>query len=164
MKKILLVLATLVHLLPHPFGVTPIGALALYAGACGDRRRSWLIPLLPVALGAAIVGLFDPIVMIFVFAGFALSTQAGRWLLARDRSLSRYAAAIVAGASIFFLLSNFSVWLAGFYPPTAAGLAECLANGLPFLFRALAADAAYCCLLFGAHELIERSAEAPAVA
>jgi hypothetical protein len=40
MNRLILVLASTAHLVPHPFGVSAIGATALYAGAYGDKRIS----------------------------------------------------------------------------------------------------------------------------
>lgn len=75
-NKWLVGLATVVHLLPHPFGVSPVGAVALYAGAYGGKWSSWLVPLVPLTIAALLTGFYDPVVMAFVFAGFALSTLA----------------------------------------------------------------------------------------
>ena len=155
MNKWVLVLATAIHLLPHPFGVSTVGATALYAGAHGDKRSSWLVPMLPLTLGLLVSGLYQPVVMLFVFGGFSLSTLAGRWLLSRQRALKRFGGAVVCGATIFFVVSNFSVWLAGYYPPTLAGLVDCYLAGLPFYGLSILADAAYCFVLFGAHKVLE---------
>ena len=155
MNRFVLVIATLAHLVPHPFGVSSVGATALYAGAFGNRRYSWAVPLIPLFIGAAVFGFYDPIVMAFVFTGFALSTFAGRWLLSRQRSHIRYGAAVGVGACIFFLVSNFAIWFVGMYPPTVSGLMQCYINGLPYLGQAMIADAAYCFVLFGLHAQIE---------
>jgi len=156
MNKLVVALAIAAHLLPRSYGVSPVGALALYAGATGTRSAAWLVPVLPVVLGAMLTGTFDPVVMLFVCAGFALSTIAGSAFLSGERSRARYAAAISSGAVIFYLVSNFSMWLAGYYPMTATGLATCYLNGLPWLLQAALADAVFCFLLFGLHTLIER--------
>ena len=164
MNKLLIVLATVIHLAPHPFGVSSIGATALYAGAYGSRRFSWAVPLIPLFIGSLVVGFYDVTVMAFVFGGFALSTFAGRWFLASERNFTRYGAAVAVGASIFFIVSNFAVWLVGMYPPTLAGLMQCYVNGLPYLGQAALADAAYCFVLFGLHGSIERRQLASALA
>jgi hypothetical protein len=156
MKIIVIALATLAHLVPHPFSVSSVGATALYAGACGRASIAWAVPLLPLLIGNAIFGFYDLTILAFVYAGFALSTLAGRWLLNEERSYPRYAAAVTIGATIFYLVSNFAVWLVGMYPPTLAGLAECYLNGLPYLGQAAIADGAFCFVLFGLHALIER--------
>ena len=164
MNKYLIALASVIHLLPHPFGVSTVGATALYAGAYGSKRSSWAIPCIPLGLGLLITGLYHPLVMLFVFGGFALATVAGRWFLARQRNLRRFAVAVVTGAGIFFLVSNFAVWLAGYYPPTAAGLVQCYVAGLAMFAKAILADAVYCGALFGLHSAIERHQRQPAVA
>lgn len=156
MHKLLIVLATVIHLAPHPFGVSSVGATALYAGAFGPKRFSWAVPLLPLFIASLVSGFYDVTVMAFVFGGFALSTLAGRWFLARERTFTRYGSAIAVGASIFFIVSNFAVWLVGMYPPTFAGLVQCYVQGLAYLGQAALADAAYCFVLFGLHVLIER--------
>ena len=164
MRISIIAIATVIHLLPHPFGVSPVGAVALYAGAHGRGRTAWIVPLVPLALGALLFGAYDPTVMAFVFGGYALATLAGRRFLQRERSDRRYLAAVATGAVIFYLVSNFSIWLVGYYPPTVAGLVECYLMGLPYLGQAMLADAACCFLLFGAHEVLERrhSATVPA--
>lgn len=155
MKKFLIGLATILHLIPHPFGVSTIGATALYAGAYGNKRTAWLIPMIPLSIGVAISGWYDPVVMAFVFGGFSLSTIAGRWFLSKMRNYKRFGLAVLVGAGIFYLVSNFAMWWVGFYPRTAVGLVQCYINGLPFFGQAMLADAAYCFGLFGLHAMIE---------
>lgn len=164
MQKLVVILGTVIHLLPHPFGVSPIGALALYSGAFAPKRSAWLIPLLPLTLAGVIGGFYDLSVLLFVFAGFAASTFAGRWFLRSKRSRTRFTAAIASGAGLFFLFSNFGMWFAGYFPPTAAGLLECYVRGLPYLGQAMLADAAYCFVLFGVHRLLARRALKPRAA
>ena len=164
MNGLLIALVTVLHLIPHPFGVSPVGATALYAGAYASPRFAWAVPLLPLSLAALVFGFYDPVVMLFVFGGFALSTLVGRWLLGRRRSLPRYGTAVAIGATVFFLVSNFSVWLVGMYPSTVAGLVECYVNGLPYLLTAMLADGVYSFMIFGTHKLIEKQARQRAYA
>jgi len=153
MNRTIVALAWVIHWLPHPFGVSTIGATALYAGAYGNRRTAWLIPLAPLAVGALLTAVYPTVVMLCVFAGFALATAIGRRCLARRRSTGRFTLAVVAGAGIFYLLSNLGVWLAGYYPATPEGLLSCYLAGLPFLGLSLLADSLYTALLFGLHAL-----------
>jgi hypothetical protein len=164
MKKLLIGLVTVLHMIPHPFGVSPVGAAALYAGAYGSDKSSWAIPLLPLFVAALVFGFYEPVVMVFVFAGFSLSTLAGRCLLRSDRNLSRFGGAVVAGATIFFLVSNLGNWFAFMQPLTLEGLILCYVNGLPFFGQAILADAAYCFVIFGLHNVIERHEPAAALA
>ena len=151
MRTLIVALATAIHLLPHPFGVSPVGALALYGGAHGNRRVSWLVPTLPLLVAAIVFGFYVLTVMAFVFAGFMLSALVGKALLKDQRGGARYPVAVVCAAIVFFLVSNFSIWLVGMYPPTAAGLLSCYLNGLPYLGIAIIADSIYCAVFFGLH-------------
>ena len=163
MKKYLVALVACLHILPHPFGVSPIGAMALYSGAFARPQIMWLVPLVPLFLADLLGGFYDPVVMLFVYLGFALSTLSGRVLLSRRQSLPRHGLAIVAGAVIFYLLSNFSIWLVGMYPQTSAGLVLCYVNGLPYLGAAIVANSIYSVVLFGLHEVIDRRQAMPAL-
>ena len=156
MNRYLLILVTALHLVPHPFGVSPIGATALYASSYSTPRIFWLVPLIPLFIGDLFGGFYVPIVMLFVYAGFAASALIGRMLLAKQRNPRRLGTAVIVAAVVFYFVSNFSMLLAGYYPPTVAGLIACYVNGLPYLGTAMVADAVYCVLLFGGHALIER--------
>ena len=65
----------------------------------------------------------------------------------------------VAGASIgasvlFFLVTNFAVWLTSpFYTPDFQGLMACYTAGLPFLKNGLAGDLFYTTVFFGSFYL-----------
>lgn len=156
MKRIILVLASVMHLLPHPFGVSSIGALAIYGGAHADRKFSWLIPALPLLAGHLLFGFYDVTVMLFVYVGFGTSALLASFLLGQKRSGPRLAVAVATGAFAFFLISNYSIWLVGMYPPTMAGLIACYLNGLPYLATALLADGLYSLIFFGLHRNIDR--------
>jgi hypothetical protein len=53
---------------------------------------------------------------------------------------------------LFFLLSNFGVWLGGWYPMTGSGLVACFVNAIPFYGYTVAGDLAFTVALFGAWE------------
>jgi len=97
----------------HPHNFFMIGALGLWGGA---RLRPWLGLLLPVGVWLITdviewrrTGLpaFNP----FVGAAF-LSYGLLGLLLRRTKSPARIAFVCVLGSVLFFLLTNFSVWLA----------------------------------------------------
>ena len=163
MNRWIVILAWTIHCLPHPFGVSTIGATALYAGAYGTRSTAWLIPLAPIALAALFTMEYPTVVMLCVFVGFALATVIGRYCLATRRSPARFGAAVLGAAVTFYLVSNFGVWLAGYYPLTPEGLSACYLAGLPFLGLSIVADGVYTALLFGLHALAgERASRAAA--
>ena len=148
--------AAALRLAPHPMNFAPIGALALFGGAYFSKKREALaIPLLSLILGDVFAGFHQLIP--FVYASFLVSVTIGFWLR-RKRSAPRIAAATLAGAIQFFLVTNFALWASsiGSFPKTAGGLAACYVAGLPLFWNTLAGDAFYATLLFGAMALAER--------
>lgn len=145
----LVVFAVLMRLVPHPWNLTPVGAVALFAGACFERK-SWslLVPLAAVFIGDLFIGLH--VLMPVVYATLALTVVIG--MLLREHRSKPLAVAVGAWASatLFFITTNFAVWaMLGTYPPTVAGLLQCYAAGLPYYGPQLAGDLLYSALLFG---------------
>ena len=155
LTAVMIILAAVVRILPHPWNFTPIGAMALFSGAMfRDRRVAFLFPLVALFAGDLFVGLHR--LMPVVYASFLLSVFIGTWL-ANRRSIVRIGGAVFLGALQFFLVTNFAVWqLFGTYPHTPTGLAVCYIAGLPFFGNTLAGDALYATLFFGTFALAER--------
>ena len=152
---VLIALAVTARLLPQPENVTALGAVGLFAGALLPLRSAWLVPVASLLLSDAILGFYSLPVMLMVYLGFAVGACIGHALLSAKRSVPRLAGAVLASASVFFVLSNFAVWLV-YYPPTLAGLVQCYVNAIPFFGRSLLGDALYSCLLFGGYAVLMR--------
>ena len=154
LAAVMIVLAAVLRIVPHPWNFTPIGAMALFSGAMfRDRRAAFLFPLVALFAGDLFIGLHRLIPV--VYASFLLSVLIGTGL-ANRRGLLRIGSAVFLGALQFFLVTNFAVWqLFGTYPHTPSGLAACYIAGLPFFGNALAGDALYATLFFGAFALSE---------
>ncbi len=159
----LLVLVVLARLLPHPWNVTPIGAIALFAGARLDPRWSWLVALVPMAIGDLLIGGYNGVAMVFVYLGIAGTALIGHLWLGKRANLQRGVGGVVSGSLWFFLASNFGVWAAGYYPPTLAGLVECYVKGLPFLTNTMVGDGLYAMVIFGVFSLVARRHSNPLV-
>ena len=153
----IIVIAAVLRIAPHPWNFTPVGAMALFAGAIlKDRRLAFALPLLALFAGDLWVGFYNIGVMLLVYTSFLLSVLIGLRLQKR-RTLLRIGGATLLGSVQFFLITNFAAWwLLGSYPKTASGLAACYLAGLPFLGNTLAGDALYAALFFGAFALAER--------
>ena len=168
---VLLILAVFVRLIPHPWGFTPIGAMALFGGA-RFRRKPWIA--FGVPLGALLAGdtLLELLTgygfhsgMPVVYGSFAVTVVIGLLIGARGASAPLVAAGAASSAILFYLSTNFWMWtVSAMYPPTMAGLAACYVAGLPFLGNHLAGDLLYSAALFGAAGWLERRRTARAVA
>src|ERR1700688_4056264 len=147
--------AAIMRIVPHPWNLAPVGAMALFSGAViRNRVMAFVFPLVAMLAGDFFVGFH--ILMPVVYASFLVSTAIGFWLRER-RSAVRVGGAVLLGAIQFFLVTNFGVWMfSNFYPKTLAGLMACYAAGVPFVWNTLAGDICYSALLFGGLFLAER--------
>lgn len=154
---VLIVLAAVVRILPHPWNFTPVGAMAIFSGSVlRNRWAAFALPLVALFAGDVFVGLHK--LMLAVYGSFAVSVAIGRWL-AGSRTANRIGGAVLLGAAQFFVVTNFAVWAwGGFYPKTASGLAACYAAGLPFFWNTLDGDAVYAAALFGGLVVAEKAA------
>ncbi len=151
----LITLSAVLRIVPHPWNLTPVGAMALFSGAMfRNRWIAFLLPLASLFAGDLFVGFHK--LMLIVYASFAISVAIGRWLR-ENRSLARIGGALFLGAAQFFVITNFAMWaLGGYYPKTAAGLATCFMAGVPFFWNTLGGDVLHAGILFGGFALSEK--------
>ncbi len=154
----LLIVAIASRFLPHPPNVACVAAIGLFVGC---YFRGWRAVVMPAAillgsdllghlLGRESMGFYHPLTMLGVYVGMTASVGIGR-LLRERRGVARIVAASVVTSTIFFLLSNFGVWVAsGMYVLNVSGLMSCYANALPFFQYTMLGDLAYVTVLFGA--------------
>lgn len=147
--------AALFRLMPHPPNVTPIAAMALFAGAyMPDRRMALIVPLAAMLLSDLVLGLHAS--MLFVYAGIALTVVIGFGLRQRPRVMPAIAASLMASL-LFFLITNFgSLATSGLYPQTLEGLSMAYTAGIPFFRNSLLGDLFFTALLFGGFQALER--------
>jgi hypothetical protein len=156
MLYLLVVLAALSRLLPHPANFAPIGALGLFVGATFPRRAAWLVPLTALLISDLFIGFYSPLLMVFVYGGFAVGGLLGRRFLSERRTPGRVLACSLINATSFFILSNFGCWVVGMYPRTLSGLAQCYIMALPFFRNTLLGDLFYTAALFGLYALAQK--------
>ncbi len=155
--------AAAIRLLPHPPNVTPIAAMALFGGVYfNSRRAAFLVPLAAMYLGDIFLGFFVydfgwfHLLMPFVYAGFTVTVCLGLSIRRRLTPLTVGGAAL-AGSVLFFILTNFGVWLVGsWYPKTPAGLLSCYIAAIPFFRNMLAGNAVYTLIFFGGFAVAQR--------
>jgi hypothetical protein len=153
--------AILLRVLPHPWNMTPMGAMFLFSGATFRNKT------LSVAMPLAALLVSDYIVVRFVYhgfynwlmtspwPGFALVAIIG-WSLRDKITVLRVGAASLAGSVVFFLASNFTLWMTGeLYPVTAAGLRTCFIQAIPFFRNTASGDLLYAAIFFGSYALVQ---------
>src|SRR4051794_18928488 len=134
--------AAALRLVPHPPNFSPIDAMALFSGAyLGRRVLAFVAPLAALLLSDLVLGFYP---------GFwiqnltvALVVVIG-WGALKHVSVPRVGAAAVASSILFFVVTNFGVWMIGdMYPHSAGGLAACYVAAIPFFENTLAGDLFY---------------------
>jgi hypothetical protein len=144
-------LVMLFRIIPHPFNLTPMGGMGIFAGC---KLRGWKAGALPIALMVAsdvvlwIYAGFDSRYLfhssrIYVYASLLLYVGVGRLLRDRASPLNLVGASLL-GSLQFFLITNFCAWLlqpfdtldgvpaAFVYSRDLSGILMCFAAGLPF--------------------------------
>jgi hypothetical protein len=155
----LIVVGIFSRLLPHAPNVTPLVAVALFSGAYLPRRWAIVVPLGAVMISDVFLGLDAQLV--FNWFAFALVACGGWWLRER-RSMPRLGCLALGSSTLFFLVSNFGVWVVGrLYTLDVAGLINCYIAGVPFYRNMLLGDLAYTAAIFGLFALVQRWLTAP---
>src|SRR6202166_1004873 len=131
--------AAIMRIVPHPWNLAPVGAMALFSGAViRNRVMAFVFSLLAMLAGDWFVGFH--ILMPMVYTSFLISTALGFWLRER-RSAVRLGGVVLLGAIQFFLISNLGVWMfLNSYPKTFGGLLACYVAGVPYFWNTLAGD------------------------
>jgi hypothetical protein len=147
--------AAALRLVPHPSNFSPIDAMALFSGAYLQRRGlAFAAPFGALLLSDVVLGFYPG--MEFVYASVAAIVLIG-WAVAPHKSLVRIGLGTLGGSLLFFVVTNFGVWLgSGMYAHTMAGLAACYGAAVPFFQNTVAGDLAYAALLFGGFALLQR--------
>ncbi|EKE76589.1 DUF6580 family putative transport protein [Gallaecimonas xiamenensis] len=151
----IIALCALYRVMPHPWNVSPVAAMALFAGAhFQTRAMALLVPLAAMALSDLVLGLHPTLP--FVYGALLLTVMLGFWV-GKDINPGRVLAGSLSGSLLFFFVTNAAVWLVGnYYPPGLEGLNQSLAAGVPFFQYTLVGDLAFNALFFGAFYALEK--------
>jgi len=131
------------------WNIAPVAAIALLGGMYLGRRYALWVPLAVLAVTDIVLNVRMGYPMFywpraFDYVAFLLVGLLGLW--ARERKLGTKVSAAIATPFLFFLISNFAVWLFGTslanapYAKTFSGLMECYAAGIPFLRGTVVGD------------------------
>ena len=163
---LLIVFAAFTRLFPHPENFTALGAMAIFGGSViKDKKLAFLLPLSALLLSDVCLQLFTSrkgfygTTQIFVYAAFMLITFLAMFI--RKKSVGNIAFAAVWSGLIFFVISNFGVWVSSTtYRHNLTGLLACYAAALPFyknelfgnfLLNSIMGNLFFLAVLFGAY-------------
>ena len=135
----MVLMAVATRLLPHPPNVAPITGIALFAGhQFGNKKLAFIIPILCMFISDLFLGFHSTLP--FVYLAFISISFLGIF----SRNIQN--GTILTSSTIFFIVTNFGVWLLG-YPNTLAGFISCYTLAIPFFINTILGD------LFFTHSL-----------
>ena len=170
-KNILLIVALIVigilgRMIPHPPNFTPIIAIALLASYV--FKNKWIVILTPLMA----MWISDLVLNNYRYTGhhdggFLVFSSSSLWVygpiiciallgtvLIKKVKISNIALSSISGSLIFFLVSNFGVWISGtMFPKSLFGFIACYTAALPYFGNALVGDLVYCTILFTSYSL-----------
>ena len=131
------------RIIPHPPNFTPILAGIIFLPFIKkDLTFSVIVPLAAMLISDLIIGMHS--LMLWTYAPIIF--LSGLTYYFNQDKIIRIGSLAVASPMIFFLVSNFGVWMTGSsYAKDISGLMECYFNAIPFY-----ASSAISCLLFTA--------------
>lgn len=151
------------RLFPETLNLTAVGAVCLFSGVY--VKRNWLAVWLPLAayfVSDLIVNSWasEPFRWSFsapTYLMFGLTVLLGVAIRQRPTAI-RIGTAGLLSAALFYVVSNFMVWLGtDMYPPTIAGLVDCYTLALPFAGNMLLGNLLYSAAIFGAWHYADQS-------
>lgn len=165
----LILLAALFRLFPHPPNFSPMVAVSLLSGAYLGKKF-WAF-LLPGFAWLATDGFLELLTgqgfhrsMPAVYISMFLIVVLG-WHLQGQVAVKSLALASLASSTLFYFLTNFSVWITGnLYPLNPSGLVACYIAALPFFGLSLLGDLVFVLLLFGTYAALAKRFLQPEIA
>lgn len=170
----IVVLAAIYRAIPYELRPEWLGApqlaLALFAGSViKNRKWSFAVPIISLFLSDLLIQLFYITGLSTDIPGFysgqlvnygfiALLTVVGFFV--NSQKAESVLGGILTVPTLYFILSNFAVWVGGGgfnRAKTFSGMLQCYVDGLPFYGYSLLSTAIYGVALFGGYALFKRT-------
>ena len=147
-------LISLTRIFPHPLNFTPILALAIFGGAfLPNKKTALFLPIGAMFLSDLFVGFHSQIFA--VYGSIILLSYLGNTM--EKKNIRNLAITGISGSLIFFIITNFSVWLSdGLYSMTVDGLIQCYIMAIPFFHNTLISTLLFLGILFFGYTFAEK--------
>ena len=147
---IIIFLAAATRIFPHPPNFSPIMAIGIFGAAHFTRKwYAFLIPLVAIWLSDMVINNFiyssSSNQFVWFYSGFywqyfsyIIIILSGVMIFRNKISISKTFGASISSSAIFFIISNFGVWLfSDLYTLDMQGLITCYTMAIPFLQNSL---------------------------
>ena len=171
---IMILLAALSRIHPHPYNFTPLVGMALFSGATFAKKwQAYLIPVIAYLISDAFFSLtgatgFYGVSQLFVYGGMVLVTALGT-TMGQPKALKVLGYSLT-GSAVFWIISNFGTWVGSTIPGSieyepGLTLGMTYIRALPFynqfsnqlFLGAFGGDLFYSAILFGVYALAQKS-------
>ena len=153
LAAIFIVITILTRLIPHVPNFSPLVGVALFSGVYLNKKYGYILPLSIYILSDFFVGLHNTV--FFTWSSIILIYFLGTYLSKR-KNFANTIIFTLTSSILFFIVTNFGVWLMGWYPRTLEGLVHCYTLALPFFRTSLLANFIYVGILFGVYEYFSK--------
>lgn len=164
----IVVFGVIARVLPHMANFAPMGAIALFSIAFYKRKTLalaipvlawWLSDLYLNNTAYATSEGFTWFTYDQLFSILALVAIVGLGaILLKKLNVAKVMIGSISASLIFFLVSNFGVWMQGLlYPKTLSGLASCYTMALPFYQATFISDLVFTSVFFTAMYFISKT-------
>ncbi len=150
-----ILIGAIARIIPHVPNFAPIGAMALFGGSYLNKKQAFFLPIFAMILSDFVIG-FDSLPMrLTVYGTFLVMVVIGIWLK-KHLNLTTVIISSLSASVLFFVTTNFSVWIFGsMYPHNIGGLGESYFFAIPFFRNTLLGDLFYSGVFFGGYEFVQ---------
>ena len=145
-----IVLGVVFRILPHPPNFTPILSIALLSGLFIRNKYSILLPISIMLFSDILLG-GNPM-SYWVYTSIVLIILIGYFV---KNNVQNILINSVFCSLIFFIITNFGVWLNGGYSYTFNGLLTCYYMAIPFFKNTLISTSLFSLIIFYLVKYIE---------
>ena len=118
-----------------------------------NRITAISLPIISMLISDLIIGFHSQIFT--VYAAIILLSILGH--LMKTKNFKNFAITGFTGSLIFFIITNFSVWLGGsLYPLTIDGIIQCYIMAIPFFHNTLISTMLFLTILFFGYTFAEK--------
>lgn len=160
-------IAALMRLLPHPPNFSPILAIGIFGAAHFTKKwHALFISLLAIWFSDLIINNLiytTSIEFVWFYNGFLwqygsyiIIILSNIYIFRNKISLAKTLGTAFGSSAIFFLVSNFGVWVGSLiYQKNLIGLLTCYSAGIPFFQNTIISNLLFTIVLFGSYYLIQ---------
>ena len=123
-----LVVGVLMRVFPFAPNFTPLLSIALLCGMYTKNKYYAVLPILIMLLSDLYLG--NHITAIWVYSSFVFIFIMGYFLT--KKTYAHVIGFSILSSLLFFVVTNFGVWITGGYPYNLNGLISCYAAAIPF--------------------------------